>query len=306
MRTKNTYFISLFYAFSLLLLLDFFITIPLYASSSSKPVFMIHSDFPKQNVWVKRLLHNAFGVIHDNLYHELASDPKRITVIIKKNSRLQSIRGSANFQKNTLHFESNLWQNDRYRRWILIHELINLLSAHYGSEGYPSDWWSNGRSPFPVYIAWLVLKKLRYSDDVHWLRKSYAKKKDHQLYWKLHELYGPKLFKNFFYYLKRDHIALDHIGEPWPYPDRLRSLYTMGYLSLSAHKNLAEIFQNYDVGKRPSDWHQRHKEITFIPYRITKSDITDFIEAMRIMDESQSLHVKKKFRLGHYQDLLKD
>jgi hypothetical protein len=303
---KNTYFISVFYAFSLLFLSNFFIATPLHADSYTKPTFIIHSDFPKQNVWVKRLLQNAYGVIHKNLYHELATEPERITVIIKKDSRLKSIRGSANFQNNSLNFKSNLWQDDRYRRWILIHELINLLSAHYGSQGYPSDWWSNGRSPFPIYIAWLVLKELRYSDDIYWLKKTYEQKKDHQLYWKLHELYGPELFKNFFYYLKRDQIALNKIGKPWPHPDRLRSLYTMGYLSLSANKNLADMFQKYDIGKRPSDWHKRHKEIKFIPYKITESDITDFIEAMRIMDKAQSLHVKKTFRLGNYQDLLKD
>jgi len=304
MTLRKNIFLYPFY-FLAKFILSFLLFMPnLQASSSPKPNFVIHSDFPKQNIWVKRLLNNSYQIIHKNLYHNLATEPKQITIIIKKNAKLRSIRGSANFQKNKLQFESNIWPDDKYRRWILIHELINLLSAHYGSQAYPSDWWSNGRSPFPVYIAWLVLKELRYTKDVHWIKKTYQKKKDHQLYWALHEKYGTELFRTFFYYLKHDRIELNDIGKPWPHPDKRRSLYAIGYLSLAANKNLAKMFQKYDIGKRPSDWHKRHKNIPFKPYKISESEITDFIEALRIMDESESLHVKKSFRLGNYQDLL--
>ncbi len=267
----------------LLILLFFSLSSFLFASPTektvySKPMFIIHSDFPKQNIWVKRLLQNAHKIIHKNLYHDLATEPKKITIKIKKNSALKGIRGSASFQNNTLRFESNIWPNDKYRRWILIHELVNLLSAHYGSQAYPSDWWSNGRSPFPVYISWLVLKELRYTQDVYWLRKKYKNKKDHQLYWVLHEKYTPELFRKFFYYLKYNQINLAKIGKPWPHPDKLRSLYAIGYLSLSANSNLANLFQRYEIGKKPSDWHLRHREIHFIPYKVTKEDINQFIK----------------------------
>ncbi len=263
----------------MLLFLTIFLSIPtLNAKSYSKPNFIIHSDFPKQNVWVKRLLQNAHKIIHKNLHHELATEPKKITIIIKRKSKMKGIGGSANFQKNTLSFKSNLWQEDRYRRWILIHELVNLLSAHYGSQGYPSDWWSNGRSPFPVYVTWFVLKELRYVQDVHWLKKQYQNKKDHQLYWALHEEYGMELFRRFFYYLKRDEVSLNKIGKPWPHPDKRRSLYAMGYLSLSAKKNLAKTFQKYEIGKKPSDWRLRHREIRFIPYKITQEGISQFMK----------------------------
>lgn len=300
MNSKLVFFSHQLNRFILLIFTTLILTSTLNAKPHIKPNFIVRSDFPKQNIWVKRFIQNAYSIIHKTLHHDLATEPKQINIIIKKNSNLKGISGNANFQENTLNFKSNVWKNDRYRRWILIHELVNLLSAHYGSQAYPSDWWSNGRSPFPVYITWLVLKELRYTKDAHWLKKEYQNKKDHQLYWALHEKYGTELFRTFFHYLKQDNISLSKIGKPWPYPDKIRSLYTMGYLSLSANKNLAKIFQEHDIGKKPSDWHKRHKNIHFVPYKITESDITNFIEVLRTMSTSKSLVMKKIFAQENY------
>ncbi len=254
------------------------LVLPVLAAPSLSPKFVIDSDFPQENIWTKRLLERSNALFEKHFSHPLAEIPKTIHVVIQKDPKSKGVGGGASFENNTLHFRSNLWQNDRYRRWILVHELSNLLAARYGSQGYPSDWWSNGRSPFPVYAAWLILGELQYPQDAHWLKKSYQDKKDHQLYWHLDATYTPELFKKFFYLLKRDGVHLERIGKPWPNPDPQRALVSAEYLSLAAGENLAPTLQRYDIGKRPYDWHLRHKKIAFIPYVISEKEVDVFLK----------------------------
>ncbi|MEA1920812.1 MAG: hypothetical protein U9N52_13310 [Campylobacterota bacterium] len=286
--------------YRLLFLLLLVSTLSFASRAHYEPTFNIRSDFPRENPWIKRLLKQSHTIFKTHFAHEFSETPKKITVIIKKDARMRRISGGASFQNNQLHFKSDIWQDDRYRRWILIHELVNLLSAHYGSEAYPSDWWSNGRSPFPVFVTAIILKELRYSKDAHWLRHEYKNKKDHELYWKLYEQYGTKIFRNLFYYLKRDGIDLSYMGKKWPHPDKNRSLYLIGYLSLSAGENLAPLFQKHDIGKRPNDWHKRHKEIIFRTYTITSEDVEQFIAAQLKMQFSQDKKYIKRFQQGSF------
>lgn len=204
--------------------------------------------------------------------------PKQINVRIKKDPKIKGISGFASNTNNLIGFASHVWPNEKHRRWIIIHELVNLLSSYYGYGGFPSDWWSNGRSPFPEYVSCLIMQKLGAPEDATWRRNVHKHKKDHQLYWKLHERYGVKLFQDFFTLLRRDKIDLRSIGKPWPHPDKTRSLYAIAYLSLAAKTNLTDLFKRYDIGKRPADWHKRHPEIPFKAYQITKKEVEKMIK----------------------------
>lgn len=238
--------------------------------------FKFVTDFPKDTVWIKKLLRDSTKELNKMFAPNGITLPKRILVTLKKDTRLNGIRGNAG-GNNTINFKSNMWQKDKYRIWILVHELTNLLVSHYGSGGYPSDWWSNGRSPFPTYATYLVMKKLGFNQEAKWLLDQNKHIPDQKFYFKLHQLYGTKLFKEFFSLMKEYKIDLRKIGKRWPAPDKQRSLVTLSVLSMAANKNLANLARVYKIGERPKDWHRRHPEMRFYPYSITPKEIEQTI-----------------------------
>ena len=261
-----------------LLLTTLFFTVSfLYAQQIQ---FVVKSDFPSQTPWVKKMLERSSSELNKMFLNPNVQIPKKIIVRIKKDTRLKSIRANARKFDNSINFTSNVWQQDKYRIWIMIHELINLLSSYYGSDGYPSDWWSNGRSPFPEYVAVLVMHRLGYKKEAIWRKSVHEDKNDHKFYWTLHKRFGTKLFKDFFALIKKHNIKLDKIGKPWPHPDKERSLTALALLSLAANKNLANLAKHYKIGEKPKDWYNRHPEIKFIPYSITPKEIEKRIEAL--------------------------
>ena len=203
--------------------------------------------------------------------------PKTIRVTIRKNSKMRSISANASRFNNSINFKSNVWQRDKYRVWILIHELTNLLASYYGSQAYPSDWWANGRSPFPEYISVKIMHKLGFKKEALWRKSVHKDKSDHKFYWHLDKKYGTKLFKDFFFLIKKHNINLARIGKRWPHPDKKRTLKSLALLSMAAKKNLAKTARFYKIGNKPKDWYQRHPEIRFIPYNISELEIRDEI-----------------------------
>lgn len=292
-KIKKLLFISLF-----------FIT---FLSASTLPTiqFEIKTDFPKQNIWVKPLLIKSSKILNQLFLNKNVQIPNKIIVRIKKNRNLKGIGGNARKSDNSINFKSNLWQDDKYRRWIMIHELVNLLVSYYGSGAYPSDWWSNGRSPFPLYATAITLQKMGYKKDYLWLRNTDKNKPDQQFYWSMHKQYGTKLFKEFFHLLKNDDINLSKIGKKWPHPDKIRSLYTLTYLSLAAKKNLSKIARYYKIGKKPSDWHKRHPKIKFEEYLILKNEINEISELRKklFMKNEGSYFDRRNYKLGRYYKL---
>lgn len=238
--------------------------------------FEVVSDFPSQTIWVKKLLVDSSDFLNDSFLNEYTNLPKTIKVTIKKDARLHSIKANASRVDNSINFTSNVWEKDKYRIWIMIHELTNLLSSYYGCNGYPSDWWANGRSPFPEYISVLTMERIGFKQEALWRKSVHQDKNDHKFYWTLHKKYGTKLFKDFFRLIKIKNIDLSATGKPWPHPDKQRSLVTLGLLSLAANKNLANLANHYNIGLKPKDWSERHPEIKFIEYQITSQDIEEY------------------------------
>ena len=235
--------------------------------------FKIISDFPNETIWVKSLLTKSLKELNTMFLNPYTNLPKQIIVTIKRNSKLNSIRANASRNNNSINFTSNIWQKDKYRIWILVHELTNLLSSYYGTNSYPSDWWANGRSPFPEYISVKIMEKLGLKKEAIWRKKVHINKPDHKFYWDLDRRFGLSVFKRFFLLIKTNNINLSKIGKPWPSPDKNRSLTSLALLSIAAKKNLANLASHYKIGQKPKDWYKRHPEINFLTYRISKEEI---------------------------------
>ncbi|MCA9283987.1 MAG: hypothetical protein KDA22_02140 [Phycisphaerales bacterium] len=83
-------------------------------------------------------------------------------------------------------------------------------------------------------------------------------------------------------------ITSDFGDQPWPAPDRTRSLYTIGYLSIAAGRNLAPMFRAAGAGKKPNDWSDRHPDIAFVEYTIADADVEALIESRRHAIEART------------------
>lgn len=271
------------------------------ADEASPTRFVIESEFGEESAWTESYLTRVVKVIARWMDAPDVAPPASIQVELKKDPNLGGIAGAAG--PTALAFTSNVWPEERYRRWILAHELANLLAHHYGGAGgYPSDWWSNGRSPFPEYVAVLVMAHLGYVEDAAWRKSAHRGKPDHELFWRLHRRYGFDLFAHFFALIRADGVDLGRIGQTWPRADAARSAYTIAYLSLAAEENLAELVRAHGVGNEPSDWRAIHPDKPFEAYEVTPAAVERILAERERLFGSQAEEpdpeARKRYRSG--------
>ncbi len=281
--------------------------------------FEIDSDFGEEAAWMPDYLAKCAAALVRLMDAPDVIPPQTIQVELRRVDGHPGIGGWAaaprvEVEGRSEHlllmgFESAVWPEDEHRHWIVAHELVNLLAHHYGGAGgYPSDFWSNGRSPFPEYLSCVVMREAGYPDHADWRRSVSADEPDHVLYWTLHEQYGFGVFARFFRLLRADGVRIGDLGDPaavWPAPDATRSLYTIGYLSLAAGRNLAPIFRDAGVGREPDNWSEIHPEIEFREYLISDRDVAILMaERQRLFGEAGLKRAdlepaRERFREGH-------
>ena len=105
--------------------------------------FDVTSAFGEESAWTQGYLERSAKLLVRWMDAPGVAPPERIPVELRKDPRFGGIAGAAG--PTSLSFTSNVWPEERFRHWILAHELANLMACHYaGSGGFPSDWWSNG------------------------------------------------------------------------------------------------------------------------------------------------------------------
>lgn len=264
--------------------------------------FIVESEFGEESAWTEPYLDKVHKTLVRLMDNKKVAPPQGIHVSLKKDPTLQGIGGFAG--PASIGFVSDCWQRDRDRLWIVAHELTNLFAHHYGGAGgYPADWWANGRSPFPEYVSCLVMEKLGEKDAAAYRRSVSRGKPDHDLYWKLHERFGFKLFSRFFALVQADGIDMGKIGAPWPHPDERRSTYTIAYLSLAAGSNLADLCLEHRIGREPDDWSRIHPEIPFQQYSVSTEEVETILAVREFLFSSKSRgkgaeHLRQLFRTG--------
>ena len=269
--------------------------------------FDVKSDFGDETKWSEDYLRRAARQLIVMMNQPAIAPPTRIAVEFRRDPALPGVGGWAG--PTMIGFVSNEWPLERNRRWIVTHELVNLMTAHYaGGGGFPSDWWSDGRSPFPEYASCVVMAALGDTADAQWRRDVSRDKPDHELFWALHDRYGGfDVFARFLKLLRDDGVVLGDIGKPWPAPDATRSLYAATYLSIAAGENVAPLLRTAGVGREPSDWKGRHPEIVFEEYTLSDADVERVIRRRQELfgvdaDAARDDAKRQRFRLGDGSD----
>lgn len=249
------------------------------SQEEQQPLFIIRENgFGEEAEWTFDFLNKVHQQLVTMMDNPDIEPPRGIQLTLVKED-VGALAGYA--APDHIKFVSDQWPREAQRIWILAHELTNLFAAHYGGAGgYPSDWWSNGRSPFPVYVAGVACEAVVEQEVADWIKNIDSDHSDQQLYWALHEKYGFKLFADFFELIRKDEIDLGFVGaHEYPAPDECRSAYTLAYLSIVAGENLAPIARDHGIGKKPNDWDERHAELgMFVEYSISNEEVERIIE----------------------------
>lgn len=285
------------------------LTLMCWACAASQPAsripveFVIESGFDEEAAWVLAHLEASADALVHLMDDPQVAPPGRIDVTLQCDPASEGVGGWAS--PTSIGFIGGSWPREPVREWIVTHELVNLFAAHYGGHGgFPSDWWSNGRSPFPAYLAGLVLQQVGSADAAAWLRESSASQPDHVMYWELHERFGFELFARTLKMLRSDDIDLGEIEPPWPYPNQVRSTYMIAYLSIAAGENLTEYIVSHGIGREPSDWADVHPEIPFEEYTVNPKEVEDIMSTRaRLFGHDTAEDARRLFRAGRWQEV---
>ncbi len=112
--------------------------------------------------WIKKrgmaFLERAYDLYKNDMFRlgDLPRLPVRVTVRPSA-SCTGGISGAAS--GGSLTYCAGEWNSNAYCYGILAHELCNLFTGECISEGWPTEWWANHRSPFPTMAANEVINR---------------------------------------------------------------------------------------------------------------------------------------------------
>ena len=192
----------------------------------SSPRFRIRSDVTYDISWFFQYIENVYEQLKMKLSHE-PTQHLPIMCTIKRGS-LGGIRGWTS--EGEMGIECDDFVKNRWCLVISAQELTNLFTGSICS-GWPTDWWANHKSPFPIMVAVEVIRDLGYANEANDYDSEFQ---DDPLYlWhkNVRKTCGWEVYQNMFSAMKKDGIQLDRLG---PNPGRTRTNYVLAYMRTGA------------------------------------------------------------------------
>jgi hypothetical protein len=132
-----------------------------------------------------------------------------------------------------------------YAGWayiLIAHEIVNVYTGQAASGGWPTDWWADDQSPFPLVTG------MKACIDVNWLQGAAACQAHLDIYVasnplvkmfdSLYSKYGDGMFSRAFAAAKADGINWENIGGD---PSALLTNYVAAYLLIGGGGDVASI-----------------------------------------------------------------
>jgi hypothetical protein len=188
--------------------------------------FRLFSDVPNDISWFHLYVEGVYEQIKAKFEHE-PNLYLPIRYVIKRGLS-GSIRGW------TASGEAGVEAGDFVQnRWCLVisaQELVNLFTGSICS-GWPTDWWANHRSPFPIMVAVEVVRDLGYLQEANDYDAEFEKDPLYMWHKKVKTTFGWNLYRKMFTAMREDGIQLDRIGSN---PSRIRTNYVLAYMGIGA------------------------------------------------------------------------
>ena len=195
-------------------------------SRYSSTRFKVYSDLRNDVSWFFPYIE----IVYDQLKTKLGHEPSQYLPIkcVIKQGPPGGIGGWT--ASGEMGIEAGDFEKDRWCLVISAQELVNLFTGSI-SAGWPSDWWANHRSPFPIMVAVEVVRDLGYVQEANEYDKEFESDQIYVWHRSLRRRHGWDLYRNMFSAMKSDGIRLDRLG---PNPGKRLTNYVLAYMSLDA------------------------------------------------------------------------
>ena len=188
--------------------------------------FKIYSDLRDDVSWFFPYIESVYDQLKTKLSHEpIQYLPIRCMVKQGPPGGIGGWTASGEMGIEAGNFEKN--------RWCLVisaQELVNLFTGSI-SAGWPSDWWANHKSPFPIMVAVEVIRDLGYEQEANEYDREFESDPLYVWHKSVKRTHGWDLYRTMFSAMKSDGIQLDRLG---PNPSKRLTNYVLAYMSLGA------------------------------------------------------------------------
>jgi hypothetical protein len=213
------------------------------SSRYSSTRFNIFSDVNRDISWFFSYIEKVYDQLKDKFGHEPTQYlPIKYTIKQGKPGGIGGWTSAGEMGVEAGDFEKN--------RWCLVisaQELVNLFTGSISS-GWPTDWWANHKSPFPIMAAVDVVRDLGYTQEAKEYDREFEKDSLYVWHRNMKRTHGWSLYRNMFSAVKADGIQWDRIGAN---PSKLRTNYVLAYMGIGAGRldlpSVAEMIQDADL-----------------------------------------------------------
>jgi len=190
----------------------------------SSPTFRIFSDFMKDISWFFPYIERVYAQLKEKLGHEPSQHlPIKCTIKKGPEGGIGGWTASGEMGVKAGDFTRN--------RWCLVisaQELVNLFTGSVTS-GWPTDWWANHRSPFPIMVAVEIVRDLGYLQEASDYDLDFQKDPLYMWHKNLKVSHGWDVYRNMLSAMKMDQIRLDQVGEN---PSPTLTNYVLAYMKI--------------------------------------------------------------------------
>ena len=124
---------------------------------------------------------------------------------------------------------------------LIAHETMNLYTGSAVSAGWPTDWWADDKSPFPLVTGMKACMDINWQDSKATCQmhlNNYLDDPLVQMFQALYTSYGTSMFKIVFMDARSDGIDWTRIGSN---PSPLLTNYVAAYLFIGAGTDLSPL-----------------------------------------------------------------
>lgn len=165
--------------------------------------------------WAPSYMEQAYAVLKTQLGLDLASpawwnglpDPRQVPIAVEDSGNCPGvISGYAGGMPPSMGFCSGDWNEGAYQHWILAHELTNLMTGVCVSYNWPTSYWANSASPFPILASLECMRTLGFVSDANFMLSVLGGERCFDMFDALQRDFGWGLYRNLFQMLRADQV----------------------------------------------------------------------------------------------------
>jgi len=195
--------------------------------------FVVYSNITSYDIsWFFPFIEN----VHSRLVNAFGFEkqPKPTNVYLEQGApgTIGGWASGGNFGVSAGDFVQNHWTMG-----VAIQEYVNCFTG-YITACWPTEWWANHKSPFPIMVSVEIMRELGYNNEANQRESLFINDPLYAMFKRLKTDFGWGIFKNAFAYMLRDRINLCNYSEPD------KTYRVCAYLNCGAGKELFDYYRS--------------------------------------------------------------